>query len=182
MSGLLFTIVGPSGAGKDTLMRAAQAARPGLALVRRVISRPTKAGGEEFDGVSEAAFQSRLSRGDFALHWQAHGLHYGIPADITDRLAKGETLVFNGSRAILSEAAQTFPGLRILHITARPEVLAQRLSERGREAPEDIAARLSRAALPLPAGLNVIEIDNSGALEPALAALLHALDGEDVPV
>ncbi|PJE34252.1 phosphonate metabolism protein/1,5-bisphosphokinase (PRPP-forming) PhnN, partial [Pseudooceanicola lipolyticus] len=30
MAGRLFAIVGPSGVGKDTLMAAAQAARPGL--------------------------------------------------------------------------------------------------------------------------------------------------------
>ena len=43
MSGRLFAIVGPSGAGKDTLIQGALAARPGLSVVRRVITRPTSA-------------------------------------------------------------------------------------------------------------------------------------------
>ena len=64
----VFAIVGPSGAGKDTLLAGALAARPDLVLVRRVITRPTEAGGEDFDGVTEAVFAQRLAAGDFALH------------------------------------------------------------------------------------------------------------------
>ena len=70
----LFPVVGPSGAGKDTLMAAA-AARPGVALVRRVITRPAAAGGEDFDGVTPAEFARRRAACDFALDWQAHGPH-----------------------------------------------------------------------------------------------------------
>ena len=69
MTGRLFAVVGPSGAGKDTLMAAARAARPGLVLVRRVITRPESAGGEDFEGVGETEFALRLAAGDFALHW-----------------------------------------------------------------------------------------------------------------
>lgn len=42
-TGRLFAVVGPSGAGKDTLIAAALAARPDLAIVRRVITRPVEA-------------------------------------------------------------------------------------------------------------------------------------------
>ena len=76
---MIFAVVGPSGAGKDTLIRGALAARPDLRLVRRVITRPTDAGGEAFEGVTEQAFQQRSAMGDFAREWQAHGLRYGIP-------------------------------------------------------------------------------------------------------
>ena len=76
---MIFAVVGPSGAGKDTLIQGALAARPDLRLVRRVITRPTDAGGEDFEGVTEDDFAARRRAGDFALHWQAHGLSYGIP-------------------------------------------------------------------------------------------------------
>ena len=94
MTGRLFAVVGPSGAGKDTLMAAAAARVPALRLARRVITRPADAGGEDFDGVTEAAFQRRLAAGAFALHWQAHGLHYGIPAAIDQDLAAGRCVLF----------------------------------------------------------------------------------------
>ena len=95
----LFAVVGPSGAGKDTLMAAA-AHRPGVALVRRVITRPAEAGGEDFEGVTPEAFAARKARGAFALDWEAHGLRYGIPHD----QLRGGDVIFNGSRAALPAA------------------------------------------------------------------------------
>ncbi|HHB80992.1 MAG TPA: phosphonate metabolism protein/1,5-bisphosphokinase (PRPP-forming) PhnN [Aliiroseovarius sp.] len=178
MQGRLYAIVGPSGVGKDTLMREAARRLPGLHLVRRVITRPTDAGGEDFDGVSEAAFAARLARGDFILHWQAHGLSYGIPADVLRVLETGHPALFNGSRAMLAQAQAQLPALRVIHVTTRPEILAARLTARGRESAEDIAARLERAKIGLPQGIEAIEIDNSGPLETAVEALVHALQPE----
>ena len=75
MMGRLFVVVGPSGAGKDTLLAGAVAAEPRLHWARRVITRPSSAGGEPFEGVDETEFAARLGRGEFALHWQ--GRPYG---------------------------------------------------------------------------------------------------------
>jgi len=179
-AGRLFAVVGPSGVGKDTLLAALAARQPAVHLVRRVITRASDAGGEDFDGVTEAEFSHRVARGDFALHWQAHGLFYGIPVTVRDRLAEGRHVFFNGSRAMLAEAAQVFPGLTVVHVTARPDVLAERLAGRGRETPTEIAKRLERAAIPLPDGLEMVDIDNSGPLDAAvekLAALVQPVSG-----
>ena len=175
MTGRIFAVVGPSGAGKDTLMEAARAARPDLCLVRRVITRPETAGGEDFEGVTEAEFARRGAAGGFALDWQAHGLRYGIPASVRGDLAAGRTVLFNGSRAMLDAAGRVFPGLTVLLVTAAPEVLARRLAARGRETEADIAQRLSRRVDPVPQGLPVVVIRNEGALEEAVAAFLAAL-------
>lgn len=180
MSGAIFAVVGPSGAGKDTLLEAAKRELPELHLVRRVITRPEAAGSENFEGVSEEEFNRRLATGAFALHWRAHGLGYGIPASVREVLAQGGRVVFNGSRAMLQEAALAFRGLRVIHVTARDAILAERLGARGREAAQDIAARLERAKLPLPDGLNITEIDNSGPLENAVAELIRLLQPENV--
>lgn len=174
MSGI-YAIVGPSGVGKDTLMEAVAAKWPEVELVRRVITRAQSAGGEAFEGVSEAEFGARLDRGDFVLHWQAHGLRYGIPRTVCDRLANGSTLLFNGSRTMLPEAARVFPGLMVVHVTARPDVLAERLEGRGRETRVEIGKRLERAVIPLPVDLKMVEIDNSGPLENAVAAFGQVL-------
>lgn len=180
MAGRLYAVVGPSGAGKDTLMAAAWARLPELFLVRRIITRPADAGGEEFDGVSEAEFLRLRDAGAFALWWQAHGLYYGIPARIDTALAEGRVVVFNGSRGVLAEATRKYPGLAVLLITASPDVLAERLAARGRETQGDIAARLRRATFALPEGLNVTEIRNDGPLDDAVAALLSVLQPESV--
>ncbi|MGC9369593.1 MAG: phosphonate metabolism protein/1,5-bisphosphokinase (PRPP-forming) PhnN [Paracoccaceae bacterium] len=180
MAGRLFAVVGPSGAGKDTLMAAAWARRPELFLVRRVITRPAEAGGEDFDGVTEAEFLTMREAGAFSLWWQAHGLYYGIPASIDAALAEGRDVLFNGSRAVLAEAAARYPQMVVLLVTASPEVLAERLAARGRESAGDIAARLKRAGFAVPGGLDVREIRNDGALEDAVGAMLNLLQPESV--
>jgi ribose 1,5-bisphosphokinase len=167
----VFAIVGPSGAGKDTLIAGALAARPDLRAVRRVITRPETAGGEDFEGVSAQEFVRRVNAGAFALHWQAHGLSYGIPAQA---LTEGVVL-FNGSRAALAQAAVQFPELVVIVVTAPPEILAQRLVARGRERDSDIAARLARADQDLPQGLTWREVVNDSTPEIGISRLLQAL-------
>ncbi|MBU2962862.1 phosphonate metabolism protein/1,5-bisphosphokinase (PRPP-forming) PhnN [Citreicella sp. C3M06] len=178
MSGRFVAVIGPSGVGKDTLMVAVAARLPGLGLVRRVITRKADAGGEEFDAVSEDGFARRVAEGAFALHWRAHGLGYGIPVSVLSRVAHGEQVLCNLSRGALLQAAERFPGMAVLHVTARPEVLAARLAARGREDDAQIAARLARAVKPLPEGIEATQIDNSGPLDAAVAAMLHALQPE----
>ena len=168
----LFFVVGPSGAGKDTLLSGALAANPALHWARRVITRPEGAVGEPFEGVSEPAFASRLARGDFALHWEAHGLRYGVPHT---ELPQGRDVLLNGSRAAITQALAAFPGLRVIHITAPIAVLAERLLDRGRETREEIETRLLRAAEPMPMGVPVIEIANDAAPEVGVSRLLQAL-------
>jgi phosphonate metabolism protein PhnN/1,5-bisphosphokinase (PRPP-forming) len=147
-------------------------ARPDLRLVRRVITRPTEAGGEDFEGVSEAEFDRRLAWGEFALHWQAHGLFYGIPRA---QLSGPGDVIFNGSRAALPEAGRVLPGLRVILVTAPTSVLAQRLAARGRETEADIRARLDRAAFALPEGIAAVTVVNDGSAEAGVARFLAAL-------
>ena len=172
---MICAVVGPSGAGKDTLIAGALRARPGLRLVRRVITRPTEAGGEDFDGVTEADFAARLAAGDFALHWQAHGLRYGIPRD---QVAGPGDVVFNGSRVALPSAMRAFPDLRVIVVTAPDAVLAARLAARGREAEADIRARLARARFALPDGIAAVTVVNDGTPDEGVARLLAALQPE----
>jgi ribose 1,5-bisphosphokinase len=175
MTGRLIAFVGASGAGKDTLMQAVARARPGLHLVRRAITRPAEAGGEPFEPVAEAEFARRQAAGGFALAWPAHGLRYGIPADVADRLAGGTDCLVNLSRAVLAEARARFPTLLVLNITAAPATLAARLAARGRESDAEIAGRLARAAPGATLAVPSVEIANDGTLDAAVAAVLAAL-------
>ena len=168
----IIAVVGPSGAGKDTLIEGALAARPSLRLARRAITRPSGAGGEDFDGVTEAAFATRRDAGDFALHWQAHGLHYGIPKAA---LTGPGTVLFNCSRAALTLAQQHIPNLRVILVTAPDAIRAARLAQRGREAPADIAQRLARASFALPEGLTATTVQNDGTPAEGIVRFLKAL-------
>ncbi len=176
----VIAVVGPSGAGKDTLMSGA-ALQPGVALIRRVITRPAEAGGEDFEGVGEAVFQQMCDAGRFALEWRAHGLRYGIPHPPRD----GRLRLVNLSRGVLAQAAAVWPGLSVIHVGADPQVRAARLAARGRETAADIASRIAREAAfrpgGLPDGLNVTCIDNSGDLAAATAAFIAALKERTAP-
>ena len=175
MVGRLIGVVGPSGVGKDSVMRALVRARPELALVRRAITRAPESGGEDYEAVSEAEFQRRADAGEFCLQWRAHGLSYGIPADVQQRVATGQEVLVNLSRGVLSAAQAQFPDIPILNITARPKTLAARLRGRGREDAAQIAGRLSRDAGLFPAGLKVAQIDNDGPFDHAVRQALLAL-------
>lgn len=173
--GRLFIVVGPSGAGKDTLIAGAKALHPDLHWARRVITRAEVSGGEPFEGVSLAEFDRRCDAGEFALHWQAHGLSYGVPrAEIAPR-DKGCDVMINGSRGAMAAALQAFPDLTVLRISAPSHILAERLAARGRESKEDILARLARASYELDAGIAVIDIANDASPEVGVARLLSAL-------
>ncbi|WP_213685135.1 phosphonate metabolism protein/1,5-bisphosphokinase (PRPP-forming) PhnN [Roseicyclus sp.] len=178
--GRFIAVVGPSGVGKDSVMAGLCAARPDLVRVRRVITRAPDAGGEDYEAVSPALFAARAAGGDFALHWQAHGLSYGIPRSTQDVLHRGQDALANLSRGMLVRAAQVFGTLTVLHVTATPEVLAQRLAARGREGRAEIARRLARSAPDFPQDLPLVEIDNSAALDHAVRAALAALYPESL--
>jgi ribose 1,5-bisphosphokinase len=179
---MLVAVVGPSGSGKDTLMAGARSRLgpdPRFRFVRRSITRPASAGGEDHEPLDRDAFLRRRDAGGFALWWEAHRLLYGIPRDIEADLAAGRCVVANLSRRALAEAHARYP-LLVLEITAPPEVLAARLAARGREDPDAIAERLAREA-PLPPASRVRRVVNDGAPEAgiaqAAAALLDAAAG-----
>lgn len=173
--GQIFAVVGPSGAGKDTLMAAAARARPDLHIVRRVITRPATAGGEDFEGVTEAEFTRRQTAGEFTLTWPAHGLHYGIPTAECAGLAQGQTILFNGSRLALSVAQTRFPTLVTILVTAPNSILVTRLAARGREDPADIEARLIRAGFDLPPVRDLRVVQNDATPDIGLIRFLRAL-------
>lgn len=177
--GLMVAVVGPSGAGKDTLMAAVArhfAGSDALHIVRRIITRPAEAGGEDHIPATRAQFDDLCAQGAFACHWQAHGLSYGIPVDASTQVQSGKLVIANGSRSALPSFSRAFPRLMVLNITARPEILAERLATRGRESREDILARLSRGGLGVSGNFTVEEIDNSGDLGEAEAAIIRLVD------
>lgn len=175
MTGRVFAVVGPSGAGKDTLLAGAVAASPQLHWARRVVTRAEAVGGEPFEGVTAAEFDFLSGAGVFALEWPAHGLRYGIRASEFGNLAKGVDVLFNGSRAALPMAVARFNDLVVLRITAPSRVLAERLAARGRETVAEIEARLARASYEVPDGLPVIDVANDATPALGVARLLAAL-------
>lgn len=146
-----------------------------VVFARRIITRDAVAGAEDHDSLTLDAFERAEAAGQFALSWRAHGLAYGIPAAIRADLAGGRMVVANVSRCVIAAAEAMGNPVAVLHVTARPEILAERIARRGRESADDIAARLARE-VPLTARVaRVIEVRNDTSLEAGAAAFLDAL-------
>jgi ribose 1,5-bisphosphokinase len=178
--GALILVVGPSGVGKDSIIAgAAERLRDEARVIfaRRLITRPTEAGGEDHIAVSPAEFAVRRDAGELMLHWSAHGLDYGLPGELAAALEAGRSVVANISRSVVAEARERLAPVQVIAITASHETLAARLAGRGRESASDIGNRLRRSAAPVDAD---VTIENDGPLEAAIerfvAVLRQAID------
>ncbi|MCJ2085460.1 phosphonate metabolism protein/1,5-bisphosphokinase (PRPP-forming) PhnN [Methylobacterium sp. E-005] len=159
MAGCLVLVVGPSGAGKDTLIRLARealAGDPRYVFPRRLVTRPPSAD-EDNDEIDAAAFAEGCAAGRFTLHWRAHGLGYAIPAEAGRLAAAGHVVVCNVSRRVVAQARAAGLPVSVVEITAPPEILMQRLAARGRAEDGDLAVRLARA-VPVAADVRILNV------------------------
>jgi ribose 1,5-bisphosphokinase len=145
--GRLVLVVGPSGAGKDTLLGLARAAcaEDGNTIVfpRRVVTREASSS-EDNEQMSADAFQQALAQGKFAMNWEAHGHSYGLPRSIEDDIRAGRTVVANVSRTVIDQARRTYADVVVVSITAPADVLAARIAMRSRSSDGSIDQRLAR--------------------------------------
>lgn len=130
--GRLVLVVGPSGAGKDTVIAGARKVAPGGVLFpRRVVTRPSSEAEDNIEA-SPQDFQTVDERGGFALVWRAHGHAYGIPVSIDGAILSGLTVVCNVSRTVLDTARDRYDVVTVVEITAPPGVLESRRARRAR--------------------------------------------------
>jgi ribose 1,5-bisphosphokinase len=176
--GTFVAVAGPSGAGKDSLIRHARqvlADDSDISFVRRVVTRQADPDAEDHDTLSPQQFEAAEAAGAFAVTWRAHGLAYGIPAETIDHVRNGGIAVANCSRGALAHVRDSFPGLLIVHVTAAPEVLARRIAARGRETVEEAGKRVARSVEAFDHIADVVTIENNGELDAACAEFVKVL-------
>jgi len=176
--GTLFLVVGPSGAGKDSLIDGAKAALMGderYVFPRRYITRPADAGGEDHIPLSAELFTTMLERGEMVLEWRAHNLRYGVPKAVAQHLERGRHVVVNVSRTVVDEARERLSPVKVLYITVDEDILTERLKARGRESASDIKRRVQRAKEYLITGDDVLMIDNGADLDTSIASFVAAI-------
>jgi ribose 1,5-bisphosphokinase len=145
--GHLVLVVGPSGAGKDTLLAHVGAATRGddsIMVARRVVTRASSPA-EDHDSLSEAAFDQAVAAGAFMIWWGAHGNRYGIPRACEDAIRAGHTVLCNVSRAVVAPLRARYARVTAVLVTAPEEVLRQRLAARERASDGDLGKRVARA-------------------------------------
>ncbi|MFK4502913.1 ribose 1,5-bisphosphokinase [Bradyrhizobium japonicum] len=177
--GRLVLVVGPSGAGKDTLLRLAQAAcidDHDIVFPRRVVTRESSEA-EDNMAMSQDEFRRAREHGDFAVHWEAHGHSYALPLEINDDILAGRAVVANVSRTVIGALRQAYANVVVVAITAPPDVLAQRLAARARHSDGNIADRLARSVDDASANADVT-ILNAGSADYHSRQLVRVIRNE----
>ncbi|MBL8570214.1 MAG: phosphonate metabolism protein/1,5-bisphosphokinase (PRPP-forming) PhnN [Phreatobacter sp.] len=144
--GRLILVVGPSGAGKDTLIghvRQRLAGDEAYLFPRRIVTRPPSPAEDNVEADAET-FAAIAKAGGFALAWSAHGHSYGIPAAIDHALHEGRTVLSNVSREIVAAARRRYADVTVIEITAPADVLRARIAGRSRASDGDASSRADR--------------------------------------
>jgi ribose 1,5-bisphosphokinase len=175
--GRLILVVGPSGAGKDTLLgfaKVACAEDAKIVFPRRVVTRQASSS-EDNIALTPDEFREALARGDFAMHWEAHGHSYGLPQAIDDDIRAGRSVIVNVSRTVIEAARRAYSNVVVIAITAPPEVLAERIQMRARSSDGNSDQRLSRTVDTAAPDVTIL---NVGRPEDHARRLVRAIKGE----
>ena len=179
MSASLIYVMGPSGVGKDSLLNWLRAhvcslqPPPALHFARRTVTRSLDKSNEDHESVGFDVFGQLQEAGAFALHWQAHGLHYGVRHE--ELTGRSGWVMVNGSRAYAAQARALFPGMTVLQVSAPEAVVRARLAARQRETAVEVEARIQRSqAADVAVAASDLHIVNAGSLD-ATARLLCAM-------
>ncbi|MEJ7688890.1 MAG: phosphonate metabolism protein/1,5-bisphosphokinase (PRPP-forming) PhnN [Variovorax sp.] len=178
MSARIVYVMGPSGAGKDSLLAwllQHLPPQPPVHMARRTVTRAVHAGDEQHESVTPQAFAQLREAGAFAFDWHANGLDYGVRNEELRTRGADAWVIVSGSRAYLSQALVKAPHMKVVYIGAGIDTLRRRLLARGRENPENVEARVQRAAA-FHAPPQALRIDNDGELADAGGQLLRVFE------
>ena len=173
--GRLVLVVGPSGAGKDTLIGLARAAcaDDGKAVFpRRVVTREASSF-EDNEQLGLDAFWRAQAQGEFAVHWEAHGHCYALRRAIDDDIRAGRTVVANVSRTVVEAMRRRYADVVVVRSPLRQKFSARGLPD-ARGSDGRVADRLGRAVDSAAVDFTIV---NVGDAETHAGELLQAIRG-----
>ena len=150
VSGCLYVIVAPSGAGKSSLVHALLEREPDIGLSISYTTRAPRPGeesGREYFFVTREEFTAMVTRGEFLEHAKVYGNLYGTSRLWIEKTrAKGSDVLleidWQGARAV----KKLFRDMTYIYILPPSiEVLRERLVKRGKDTREVIGRRLAEA-------------------------------------
>jgi len=147
---LILIVSGPSGSGKSTLVQKILELPGTMSSVSCTTRarRATEASGKCYDFVTEAEFDAMVARGEFLEYARVFGKHsYGTPKKwLEESRRRGLDLVLEIDVQGAAQVKQKLPeSVAIFILPPSREELERRLRDRGQDAPEEIARRLSKA-------------------------------------
>lgn len=170
MNTKIVLIVGPSGVGKDTLIKGAKKQlKNEIKFVRRYITRkPDKSEKNYF--LDDYAFEILKHNSFFASTWSAHENYYGIAKNSI----KNGLNIISISRSKIKDFEKQYDDVYTINITVPKDELRNRLLFRKRESLEEIEKRLNRSYEKIDAR-NLIEFDNSDEIEVSTKKFVELL-------
>lgn len=150
MTGLLFIIAAPSGAGKSSLIEALLKDDPKLTLSISYTTRAPRPGevdGREYHFVDEPTFLAMLGRGEFLECAEVHGNRYGTSQSvIREILGAGRDLLLEIDWQGAQQVRRLISGT--IGIFIQPpsvEELERRMRHRGKDSEAAIQRRMANA-------------------------------------
>ena len=150
MSGKLFVITAPSGAGKTSLIDAVMKDDPGLKISVSYTTRAPRPGekdGVDYHFVDDAKFLAMRQRGEFLESAEVHGNRYGTSQKvILDAVQRGEDLILEIDWQGAQQVRKLYP--HCVGIFIHPpsvEELERRMRSRGQDAEAVIHRRVENA-------------------------------------
>ncbi|MFL1456156.1 guanylate kinase [Marinobacter sp. GN3S48] len=149
--GTLYVISAPSGAGKTSLVAEMLRNDEKLGVSVSHTTRPMREGeqhGVNYHFVSRDEFEAMIGRGDFLEHADVFGNYYGTSQVwVRETLAKGRDVILEIDWQGAEQVRRLIPEcVGIFIVPPSPEVLRERLTGRGTDAPEVVDRRLREAA------------------------------------
>jgi len=149
--GLMFVLSSPSGAGKTTISRMLLERDAHIRMSVSVTTRPMRPGevdGRDYFFVSQEQYDGKVARGEFLEYATVFGNSYGTPeAQIREGLAAGQDFLFDidwqGTQQLYQKMDSDV--VRVFLLPPSLDELRRRLTTRGTDSAEVIAARMARA-------------------------------------
>ncbi|KAL4517577.1 hypothetical protein Ndes2437B_g06803 [Nannochloris sp. 'desiccata'] len=186
---LVVVVSGPSGVGKDAVIRRLQEKRQDLHFVVTATSRPMRPGevdGVDYFFVSREQFEDWINEGQLLEHAVVYGEYKGIPKQQVDEaLSRGTDVILRVDVQGAKTMRKILPGLLTIFLVAESEAeLVERLISRKTETAEKMAVRVktARDEMARVKEFDYVVVNRDGAMEETVEQIEAILIAEKARV
>ena len=176
---------GPSGVGKDAVLRRLLELKPSLSMLVTATDRAPRAGevdGVDYHFVTTQTFQKMIANDELIEHAVVYGQYKGIPkSSVRDKLSENADVVLRLDVQGAAAVKTMMPNCVSVFVAAESELaLAKRLAKRGTETLDELTKRVetARAEMARVHEFDYVVVNGEGKLEEAAARLGAIIDAE----